>query len=83
MWFVYIILCSDNSYYIGTTDNIDRRFRDHQKGNGGAYTRSHKPLKVVYIEECINKSSALKRELQLKKWSRSKKAALINCNIYL
>lgn len=78
MWTVYVLLCSDNSYYIGSTNNLKKRFNNHQSGNGGAYTQSHRPLRIVYTEEHPDKSSALRRESQLKKWTRSKKAALVN-----
>lgn len=78
MWFVYILLCKDKSFYLGSSDNVDRRLKDHLKGNGGRYTRSHRVEKLVYKEELPDKSSALKREIQLKKWSKSKKEALIN-----
>lgn len=78
MWFVYILLCKDKSLYTGSTNNIDRRFKDHLSGIGGRYTRSHKAEKLVYKEELANESEALKREAQLKKWSKAKKEALIN-----
>lgn len=77
MWFVYILLCNDGSYYIGSTNNLEKRFKDHVDGNGGRYTRSHKPLRIVYKEELATKSEALKREAQLKKLTRVKKEALI------
>ena len=77
MWTVYILLCSDNSYYIGTTNDLEKRFKDHQTGKGGAYTRSHKPTKVLYTEKYPDKSSALKREAMLKKLSRAQKELII------
>ncbi|OGK64695.1 hypothetical protein A2313_04350 [Candidatus Roizmanbacteria bacterium RIFOXYB2_FULL_41_10] len=77
MWYLYILLCRDNSYYTGISNNVDQRFKDHLKGRGGAYTRSHPPLKLIYKEKCVDKSTALKRELQIKKWSKAKKKALI------
>jgi putative endonuclease len=73
MWFVYILLCEDNSLYTGSTNNLEKRFADHQKGKGGKYTRSHPPLKIVYQEELASKSAALKREIEIKSWSRLKK----------
>ncbi len=78
MWFVYILLCNDGSYYIGSSNNVDKRFKDHLNGNGGRYTRSYKPVKLVYKEELANKSEALKREAQLKKLTRVEKEGLIN-----
>jgi putative endonuclease len=77
MWFVYILLCSDDSYYTGISNDPDKRLRDHKNGKGGAYTRIHKAVKIIYKEEYKDKSSALKRENQLKQWSRANKEALI------
>jgi putative endonuclease len=73
MWFVYILLCKDNSLYTGSTNNLEKRFADHLAGRGGKYTRSHPPLKIVYQEELASKSAALKREIEIKSWSRLKK----------
>lgn len=77
MWFIYIILCSDNSLYTGATNNIEKRFADHKNGKGGSYTRSHKPVKIVYQEQLKTKSEALKREFEIKTWSRQKKMRLL------
>ena len=77
MWFVYILLCKDGSYYIGSSNNVDKRLRDHLNSKGGRYTRSHKTRKLVYQEELATKSEALKREAQLKKWTKAKKETLI------
>jgi len=77
MYFVYILLCKDGSYYIGSSNDVEKRFKDHLDGNGGRYTRSHKPQKLVYKEELATKSEALKREAELKKWTRAKKKELI------
>lgn len=72
-WFVYILLCGDNSLYTGSTNNLEKRFLDHKKGKGGRYTRSHQPLKMIYSEEFKTKSDSLKREIEIKSWSREKK----------
>ena len=77
MWYVYILLCRGNSYYIGITNDLERRFKDHQEGKGGAYTKSHKPIRLVYSEPHPDRSSALKREIQLKRLSRIKKEKLV------
>ena len=77
MWFVYILLCLDGSYYIGSTNNIAKRFKNHLAGRGAKYTKSHKPKRLVYQEKFATKSEALKREAELKKWPRHKKDALI------
>ena len=76
-YFVYMLLCEDSSYYIGTTNDVDKRFIKHVAGKGASYTRSHKPVKVVYREEVADKSSALKREHVLKKLTHAQKLALL------
>ncbi|MBI2309804.1 GIY-YIG nuclease family protein [Candidatus Collierbacteria bacterium] len=76
MYFVYMLLCQDGSYYIGSSNNVEKRLKDHLNGKGGKYTKSHKPLKLVYQEALGNKSEALKREFQLKQWSRVRKEIL-------
>jgi putative endonuclease len=78
MWFVYILLCSDSSLYTGSTNDLEKRFSKHKSGKGGNYTRSHKPLKIVYSEKVDTKSQALKREIEIKSWSRSKKIEGLN-----
>jgi len=78
MWFIYIIVCSDGSYYTGSTNDVEKRFRDHLAGKGARYTKSHKPVKIVYREESLTKSEALRREAEIKSWPKSKKEALIH-----
>jgi putative endonuclease len=51
MWFVYILLCADQSLYTGTTNDVAARFAAHLNGKGAKYTRSHKPVKIVYQEK--------------------------------
>jgi putative endonuclease len=77
MWFVYILLCRDGSYYTGSTNDVAKRFNDHLAGRGARYTKSHKPEKIVYQESFSTKSEALKREAELKKWPKAKKQALV------
>lgn len=73
-YFVYILLCSDNSYYIGVTNNLDKRVDEHNKGlNEDSYTFSRLPIKVKYFETFIDIKQAIAREKQLKGWSRVKK----------
>lgn len=81
MWFVYILLCSDKSFYTGVSNNPQKRFLDHIDGRGGRYTRSHKPAKLVFQEPHIGKSQALKRERQIKGWSREKKIKIFKLEI--
>lgn len=73
MWYVYILLCADNSLYTGITNDVNKRFADHKAGKGGKYTRSHTPIKIIYTEPFPTKSEALKRELEIKHWTRSQK----------
>lgn len=73
MWHTYILLCSNNTLYTGATNNLEKRFLTHQNGKGGAYTRSHKPVKIVYSESFQTKSEAMKRECEIKSWTRSRK----------
>lgn len=73
MWYVYILLCSDNSLYTGISNDPNRRFLAHQTGKGSKYTRSHKPIEILYTEKFETKGEALKRELEIKSWSRKKK----------
>lgn len=81
MWFVYILLCEDGSFYTGYSNNPQKRFLDHKNGKGGRYTRSHKPIKIVYIEKLESKSSALKREDQIKGWSKAKKIKILDLEL--
>ena len=76
-WQVYIILSSDNSLYTGITTDIDRRFRQHAAGRGARYFRGRQPLKVVYLEGGHTRSSAAKREVQIKSTSRAEKILLL------
>jgi len=77
-YFLYILKCKDGSLYTGITTDVKRRFEEHKSGKGGHYTRSKKALKIIYTEKCKDRSSASKRESEIKKWSRVKKFRLIN-----
>lgn len=77
MYFLYIIKCKDNSLYTGIATNVKRRFLEHKNGTGGRYTRSRKVVKVLYTEEYHDRSSASKREAEVKSWPRQKKLNLI------
>ncbi len=77
MWFVYVIQCVDGSLYTGSTNNLEKRFLEHKQGIGGRYTRSHKPIKMIYSEKLSTQSEALKREHQIKGWSRGEKIKYI------
>ena len=75
-WFVYAVRCRDGSIYTGVTTDLARRVKTHNAGKGGAYTRSRKPVRLVFREAHPTQSSALKREAQIKGWSRARKSAL-------
>ncbi|OGE00876.1 hypothetical protein A3J17_02945 [Candidatus Curtissbacteria bacterium RIFCSPLOWO2_02_FULL_40_11] len=81
MWFVYLLLCSDKSFYTGVSNNPQKRFLDHKNGKGGRYTRSHKPVKLIFQEQHSGKKQALKRERQIKGWSRAKKIKILELKI--
>jgi len=76
-WFVYILKCSDNSLYTGITTNIVKRIATHNKGTGAKYTKHRKPVALVYSEPSLDRSSASKREAQIKSLSRLEKLELI------
>ncbi len=76
-WYVYVVECSDGTYYTGITTNIERRLTEHNSSALGArYTRSRRPVKLHYHETSSSRSDALKRELQIKKLSRRNKRLL-------
>ena len=81
-WIIYLLESGDKSLYCGITNDIDRRLKQHNGDiNGGAkYTRSRKPLKIVYQENAISRAEALKREITIKRMSKKSKKNLISNN---
>ncbi len=77
-WFVYMVRCANDSLYTGITTDIKRRIEEHNKGIGSAYTRSHRPVSLVYEENVKNRSAASIRESELKKLSKQEKEILVN-----
>jgi len=77
MYFIYLLKCLDGSLYCGITTDVRRRFREHKMGKGGNYTSSHAAVKMVYIERRKDRSSASKREAEIKQLSRADKLKLI------
>jgi len=65
-YYIYILKCSDDSYYIGSTNDLDRRICEHSQGIGGYYTKDRLPIKLVYCEEFQSKSEAFEAERKLK-----------------
>ena len=80
MWYIYILECTDSSLYTGITDNLERRFQERRSGKGGHYTNCNPPVNVIYSEEFSTSAEALKRERQIKGWTRAKKLALAQGN---
>ena len=77
MPFMYIVECADRSYYVGSTWDIDRRVEQHNAGEGAVYTRSRRPVRLVYYEEFARIDDAYRREKQVQRWGRAKRHALI------
>jgi putative endonuclease len=77
-FYCYILECSDGSYYTGWSTDPQRRLREHNGGRGARYTRSRRPVRLVYLEELPDKSAALKRERAIKALSRPKKIKLVS-----
>ena len=77
-YFVYIVECSDKSYYTGITSNLEKRINEHNLGIHEGYTSQKLPVNLVYSSRFTDVNEAIRREKQIKGWSRSKKAALIN-----
>lgn len=75
---MYILLCSDDSYYTGSTNNLELRLAQHQRGEGSNHTQKRLPVKLLYYEEFNRIDLAFYREKQIQGWSRRKKEAMIN-----
>jgi putative endonuclease len=79
--YIYILRCSDNSYYTGVTSNLTQRLFQHEKGiYPDCYTFKRRPIELVFYAEFTDINYAIDKEKQIKKWSRAKKEALINGN---
>jgi predicted GIY-YIG superfamily endonuclease len=76
-FWVYMLRCADNSYYVGHTDNLELRMSHHDAGDVPGYTSKRRPVTPVYSQEFPTREEALAAEQQIKKWSRLKKEALI------
>lgn len=78
-YFVYILECSDGSLYTGIAKDVQKRLDEHNTSDRGAkYTKARRPVKLLYKESSLNRSSASKREYEIKKLSRAKKLQLID-----
>jgi putative endonuclease len=76
-WYVYIIECKDGKLYTGIANNLERRIRDHNSGNGCRFTKYRCPVTLQYSRKVATRSAALKEEAQIKRLERPKKLALI------
>lgn len=76
--YLYILKCSDGSYYTGSTTDLEKRFEQHQNGEGANHTQKRRPVELVYYEEYQRIDEAFYREKQVQGWTRKKKEALIN-----
>ena len=76
-FFCYILECSDGTYYTGWSVDPEKRVRQHNAGRGARYTRSHRPVRLVYLEELPDRASVMRREIQIKRLPRAKKEKLV------
>ncbi|OGW69144.1 MAG: hypothetical protein A2036_00195 [Omnitrophica bacterium GWA2_50_21] len=76
-WFLYVLECNDGSFYTGITNNMDRRLQAHQEGKASKFTRTRRPVKLLYQESCAGRTAALVRECAVKSLPRKKKEKLV------
>ena len=74
---VYILECDDGSFYTGYTTDVERRVREHDRGDGAKYTRGRTPVELVHRERFESKSAAMSREYEIKQLSRTEKERLV------
>jgi len=77
-WCVYILKCSDNTYYTGISNNIKRRIQQHETNKGAKYTKGRGPFSLVYQDKCKDRSDASRKECVIKKLPLAKKISLIS-----
>jgi len=77
MWYLYILKCKDSTLYTGITTNLKRRLKEHNSRKKSRYTNPRTPVKIIYKETYLTRPQALKREAQIKSWSRPKKLTLV------
>jgi len=76
-WSCYMLRCADDTLYTGISNDLGKRLAAHNNGTAAKYTRTRRPVVIVYAEDCVDKSAALKRELEIKNLSRADKLVLI------
>ena len=79
-WCVYILKCSDNTYYTGITNNIKKRIQQHETNKGAKYTKGRGPFSLVYQNNCKNRGEASQKEYAIKKLTLTEKITLITTN---
>ena len=77
MNYTYMLQCGDGTYYTGWTNDLERRLKAHNEGKGGKYTRSRRPVRLVYYEEHETKQEAMRREWEIKQLTRAGKEELL------
>jgi len=77
MWYVYMLKCCNDALYTGITNDLARRIATHAAGKGGRFTRSFRPVEVVFVERCRTKRAALGREARIKRLSRKEKLTMV------
>ena len=77
-WYLYIVQCSDKSLYTGISLDVEKRVAKHNSNTGAKYVRGKLPVLLVYSERLIDQQAAMKREREIKKWSKARKLQLIS-----
>jgi predicted GIY-YIG superfamily endonuclease len=81
MHYVYILRCANDSFYVGSAQDLNSRVKSHNDGRGAAYTFKHRPVHLVYSEVFDSEIVTVTRERQLKRWSHEKKRALVEAKV--
>ncbi|MGB9951951.1 GIY-YIG nuclease family protein [Haloarcula sp. Atlit-7R] len=74
---MYVLRCSDNTFYTGYTTDVERRVREHDAGDGAKYTRGRTPVELIHVESFASQSDAMSREYEIKQYSRAEKERLV------
>ncbi|EMA14749.1 GIY-YIG nuclease family protein [Haloarcula marismortui] len=74
---MYVLRCSDNTFYTGYTTDVERRVREHDAGDGAKYTRGRTPVELIHVESFDSQSDAMSREYEIKQYSRAEKERLV------
>jgi putative endonuclease len=80
VWFLYVLECSDGSFYTGISNDLEKRIKEHNSGKGSKYARARLPVQLIYSEKIETKSQALKREIEVKRLTRIQKEQLVGKN---